>query len=275
MLVSLLLMAVFVPGTGICHSLYIQSSRYHVSEGKRSPLFFCYGHHVPVDDGVRAKKLKSIRIYPPDGQIREVAIRNETGLHSYMVDYDTPGTWVLAAETNPGYYTIYIDKKGRERHTIKPKSAVLDRAREIKTSLYSKQYTKTYVACGKPSPTFPARIGLPLELVPVKDITQLKAGEMLELRIFLNGKPYSGQGTWDATYNGYSTESEDNAYSKTTVSGDTFRIPIPLPGRWFVRYSIKIDAQDSEQEQFSQLKHTATLVFQIPNERKNSDSKAH
>ena len=33
------------------HSLYIQSSRYHVSEGKSSPLFFCYGHHIPVDDG--------------------------------------------------------------------------------------------------------------------------------------------------------------------------------------------------------------------------------
>jgi hypothetical protein len=31
---------------------------------------------------------------------------------------------VLTAETNPGYYTVYVDKKGRQRHTIKPKSAI-------------------------------------------------------------------------------------------------------------------------------------------------------
>ena len=204
-----------------------------------------------------------------------MAIRNETGLHSYMVDYDTPGTYVLAAETNPGFYTVYIDQKGRERHVIRPKNVIMDQAREIKMSLYSRQYTKTYVICGSPSPTFPARIGLPLELVPATDITRLKSGDVLELKVFFNEKPYAGQGTWDATYNGYSTESEDTAYPKTTVTGDTVRIPIPLPGRWFVRYSIKTEAQGSEMAQFSHLKQTATLVFQIPNERKQSDLKIH
>ena len=130
------------------HTIYIQSSRYQVNEGKRSPFFFCYGHRIPVDDGVRAKKLKSVRVHTPDGEVRETVIRDETGLHSYMVHYDSPGTYVLAAETNPGYYTVFIDKKGRERHAIKPKSAVVDKAREIKKA-YTANSTQKYTSSVK------------------------------------------------------------------------------------------------------------------------------
>lgn len=263
------LMTALIPANAFSHTLFIQSSHYRVHEGKRSPLYFCYGHRVPVDDGVRAKKLKYIHVQQPDGETRDVSIRNETGLHSYMVDYDIPGTYVLSAVTTPGYYTIYVDKKGRERHAIKPKSAVIDKAREIKLSLYSRQYTKTYVVCDKPSVTFPARIGLSLELAPTKDISTLKAGDVLELKVFFNGKPYTGEGTWSATYNGYSTAIEDNAYPKTKVTGDTLRIPIPFAGRWFVRYSFNTDAPKQDRAQCNQIKSTASLVFEIPNERKN------
>jgi uncharacterized GH25 family protein len=270
-----IILAAFIPAASFGHSLYIQSSRYKVSEGKRSPLFFCYGHHIPVDDGVRAKKLKSVRVHTPAGDVREIAIRDETSLHSYMVEYDVPGTYVLTAETNPGYYTVYIDKKGRQRHAIKPKSAIAARASEVKKSLYSKQYTKTYVVCESPSADFPARIGLPLELVPTGDIYRLKAGDTLELKVYFNGEPYTGQGTWDATYNGFSTVAEDSAYPKREISGDTLRIPIPLSGRWFVRYSIKIDAQGADLENYTQLKHTATLVFQVPNPRKTASTSSH
>lgn len=193
--ITVLVLFSLLPVGAYGHSLYIKSSRYQVKEGKRSPLYFCYGHHVPVDDGLRAKKLKSVRVHTPSSEVQEIAIRNETGLHSYMVSYDVPGTYVLTAETNPGYYTVYIDKKGRERHTIKPKSAIADKAKEVKKSLYSKQYTKTYVVCETPSNDFPARVGLPLGLVPSKDITTLKAGDELELKVYFNGNLYTGEGS--------------------------------------------------------------------------------
>ncbi|MFP4452017.1 MAG: DUF4198 domain-containing protein [Desulfobacterales bacterium] len=246
------------------HTFFIQSSRFHVHEGKSSPLFFCYGHHMPVDDGLRPEKLKSVRVYKPGGDIREIDIRNEICLHSYMVDYKEPGTYVLAAETTPGFYTVYIDKKGRERHTIKPKSAVADQAEEIKLSLYSKQYAKSYVTCEESSADFPGRIGQNLELIPVKDISELKPGDDLELKIYFKGAPYTGSGTWDATYNGFSTYAEDNFYPKTSVSGDTLRVSVPRPGRWFVRYSVKADASGADREKYLQEKQTATLVFEIP-----------
>jgi uncharacterized GH25 family protein len=250
--------------SAFAHTLYIQSSRYQVHEGKKFPLFFCYGHHIPVSDGVRAKKLNNIKVHDPSGAVEEIQIRDETSLHSYMVDYKTPGTYVLTAETNPGYYTIYIDKKGREHHVIKPKNIVQDKAQKIITSLYCNQYTKTYVVCDTPSPTFPARVGLALELVPTKDISTLKPGDTLELSVWSNGKPYDGEGSWDATYNGYSTKAEDMFYKRTTVSnGDTLKIPIPQSGRWFIRYSTKTDATGKALNSCNQLKQAASLVFQL------------
>jgi len=264
----ILLFSFFSLADSYGHSLFIQSSRYHVYEGKASPLFFCYGHHFPVDDGVRANKLKSVCVHAPSGGVREINLRDETCLHSYMIEYDAPGTYVLAAESNPGYYTVYIDQKGRKRHTIKPKGAIIDQAKEISLSLYSKQYTKSYVTCERPSPAFPGRIGQVLELVPTRDISELKAGDDLILKVYLKGASYTGEGTWDATYNGFSTVAEDNFYPKTKVAGDTIKIKIPHPGRWYVRYFIKIDATGADREKYSQEKRTATLVFQIPNERK-------
>ena len=116
---------------------------------------------------------------------------------------------------------------------------------------------------------------MPLELAPARDIGTLKPGDELELKVYFKGKPYTGQGSWSATYAGYSTEAEDNYYPETTVSGDTFRVPVSHPGSWFVRYSIKIDATGKDTETYDQTKHTATLVFQIPNARKRGDSENH
>ncbi|BBO89754.1 hypothetical protein [Desulfosarcina ovata] len=56
-LLTMMLVVTLIPSAALCHTLFIQSSRYQVTEGKQSPLFFCYGHRIPVDDGVRAKKL--------------------------------------------------------------------------------------------------------------------------------------------------------------------------------------------------------------------------
>ena len=257
-----------LPSLGQAHSIYIQSGRYHVAQGKKSPLFFGFGHRIPVDGGIRANKLKAIRIHTPTGEVKEVQPRPETGLQSHMVAYDKPGTYVLTAETNPGYYTIYTDQKGRKRHALKPMSAVADQAKEVTRSLYSKQFAKTYLVCDKPSEKFPARIGLTLELVPTKDVSTLKAGETLELKVFYKGRPYNGPGFWDATYNGYSTQSEDLYYPRQEVSGQTVKIFIPRSGRWFVRYFIKIEPQGEDRTKYLQEKNTATLVFQIDNPRK-------
>lgn len=257
------------------HSLYIQGTRYHVANGKSSPFFFCYGHHIPVDDAIRRKKLHVVKVHAPDGTKYDVTLRNEKSLHSYLVEYDKVGTYTITAETTPGYFTKWVDKKGRTRHAIKPMSAVADRASKIVSSTRSSQWTKTYIECEAPSPDFPAIVGLPLEIVPASNPATLKKGDTAQFTVFLNGKPYTGEGYWDATYSGHSTQAEDYYIQRTHIKNGSFQFPIDHTGRWFVRFFLKNPAANGEQEKYLNKKLTTTLVFEIPNARRKPRIESH
>lgn len=257
------------------HSLYIQSGRHQVSQGKASPLFFCYGHHIPVDDAIRRKKLSYVRVILPDGSTQDIALRDEKSLHSYIVNYETPGTYVLTAETTPGFFTMWYDKKDRKRHSIKPMSAVADKASRIERSLRSSQWAKSYVACKSPSEVFPANVGLPLELVPEQDVFGLKPKDTLAIQVFKDGKPYVGQGYYDATYNGFSSHAEDMYIPRSEVTGGHFEIPVDVAGRWFVRFFTKTPPAADKQTEYLQEKQTTTLVFEVMGERKRPKIDGH
>ncbi len=262
----MLLLTVY-PLTAFGHSLYIQSGRYTVPKGKSSPVFFCFGHHFPIDEGVRAKKLHAIKVIAPDGTTEEIEILDTRSLHSYEVKYEQTGTYTLTAETNPGFYAIYTDKKGKVHHSLKPKHAWIDTAEKIISSMRSSQWTKTYVNCDSPSKAFPANIGLPLELVPVAPIAGLKDGDTLELHVYMNGKPYTGEGFWDASYGGFSTEAEDTFIPRTKIIGGKITVPLKHSGRWFVRYFTKTEAAQENQNDYLTEKRTTTITFLVRNER--------
>jgi hypothetical protein len=109
-----------------------------------------------VDDAVRRNKLAYVRVIAPGGIRRDISLRDNRSLHPYLISYETPGTYVLVAETNPGYFAMYIDKKGRKRHSLKLLDAFADQVNEIMTSMRSSQWAKTYVFCKTPSVPFPA-----------------------------------------------------------------------------------------------------------------------
>ncbi len=263
------------PGYASAHSLFIQSGRHHVSEGKASPLFFCYGHHFPVDEAIRREKLSYVRVIAPDKTVEEVSLRDDRSLHSYLIEYKKPGTYVLTAKTNPGYFAIYFDKEERRRHSLKPMSAFADNAAQIVKSMKSSQWAKTYVFCAKTSDPFPKCVGLPLELVPATDVSALKPGDSLEIHVYKDGKPYEGEGWWDATYGGYSTEAEDMCIRLTACKNGKFVVPLSVGGKWFIRYFTKKPASEADKKDFLTEKRTATLVFEVRNARKNPKSDSH
>ncbi len=265
---TVLTLMMLTPSLVLAHSLFIQSGRYHVSSGKGSPLFFCYGHHFPVDDAVRRKKLTYVKVIDPENIETQISLRDEKSLHSYIVDYSKSGTYVLVAETKPGLFAMYTDEKGRKRHSFKPLSTFAGTAQSIESSMRSSQWAKSYVVCDEPSKSFPAQIGLPLELVPEQDPSTLKRGDSLTFMVSYDGKPYQGEGFWDATYSGFSTEAEDMYIQRSAVAGGKFTLPIDASGRWFVRFFTKNGSDEGDRANFLIEKRTTTLTFEVRNERR-------
>lgn len=269
------MMTAIVPATATAHSIFIQSGRHQVSDGKSSPLFFCYGHHFPVDDAIRRKKLSYVRVIAPDQSSTEIALRNDRSLHSYLVEYNQTGTYTLTAETNPGFFAMYIDKKGRKRHSLKPISAFAGNASKIISSMKSHQWAKTYVFCDKPSDIFPARVNLPMELVPATDVSKIKPGDKLEFLVYNEGSLFDSKGYWDATYSGFSTEAEDMYIQRTPCEDGKFTVPVDVAGRWFVRFFSKTPAPEADKDAYLTEKRTTTIVFEVRNTRKRPKIESH
>ncbi len=257
------------------HSLYIQSGRLQVEPGKASPLFFCYGHHFPVDEAIQGSKLTFVRVMAPDRSVTDVRPRDERSLQSHLVQYDQPGTYILTAESTPGYFAMYVDKKGRERHSLKPLNTFADDAREIRSSMRSSQWAKTYVFSGKPSEPVPEPVGLPLELVPAANLAGLKTGENLAFQVYTNNEAYTGEGVWDATYSGFSTEAEDMYIPQTKATDGKFVVPVDQAGRWFIRFFSKTPAPETKKAEYLTEKMTTTFVFEVRNERKRPQMDSH
>ncbi len=273
--ISLITACLLIPQVASAHSLFIQSGRYQVAVGKGSPLFFCFGHHFPVDDAVRRNKLVSIQVVAPDQSATDIVLKDEKSLHSYQVKYEMPGTYVLKAETKPGFFAMYKDKKGRKRHSLKPLDTFIDNAESVQTSMRSSQWTKTYVVCDKPSEKFPAYVGMPMELVPDKDPSTLKVGDSITFTVMNDGKQVATEGKWDATYGGFSTESEDMYYPRTVVKDGKFTVKIDHSGRWFVRFFTKTPAAEDMKDKYITEKRTTTMTFLVRNERIRPKTSEH
>ena len=260
--VAAAIMIAYLSGSAYAHTLWIQSSRYSVKKDLAKPMFFGWGHYIPLDDCISGNKFRYIKVVDPAGRSRDVEIKKEKSLHSYSVQYDQVGTYCLAAETNPGYYTVYKDKDGKTHHATKPKTD-LPEAKDIHLSVLTAQSTKAYVVCEEPSDKIPSPVGFQLELFPLQDPTKLKPGDELSLEVFFQGKRFEGKGKWAATYNGYSTAGEDYYYKETEMDGGKFAVPITRPGIWFVSFAFKTKSSGEDALKCNHLNYKTTLVFQV------------
>jgi hypothetical protein len=94
--VAAAVMIALVSQAAFGHTLWIQSSRYRVKKGLAKPMFFGWGHYLPLDDAISGDKLHYIKVFDPAGDCKEKHIREEKSLHSYLVQYDQVGTYCLA-----------------------------------------------------------------------------------------------------------------------------------------------------------------------------------
>lgn len=76
-------------------------------------------------------------------------------------------------------------------------------------------------------------VGFPLEIIPLTNPADAKAGEYFDVKILLNGQPYTGP-VW-ATYDGFVKEYENTYAYYTEAENGTAHVKITSPGYWGIR----------------------------------------
>ena len=121
------------------------------------------------------------------------------------------------------------------------------------------KYAKAIFNTSNEDKNFASVLGHPLEIIPVTNPADAKVGEYFDVKILLNGQPYTGP-VW-ATYDGFVTEYENTYAYYTEAENGIAHIKITAPGWWGVRaYQGDLPGVEGDYDAFTL---RAFLLFEV------------
>jgi uncharacterized GH25 family protein len=171
------------------------------------------------------------------------------------------GTHMIVMQSNDAFIALdgkkfneYLTEDGLDDILYqREKEGILD---DSSRELYSR-HTKLLMQAGvRTDETFKKIIGLPVEIVPVRNPYTLKKGDPVKFRILYNGKPYFGAKVkvWNR-YNNRTTMQNIFAQQDGTVETH-----ISNPGIWMVSVVKMVPSKDPKAQYQS---YWGSLVFEI------------
>lgn len=247
-----------------CHP-WINANKYKLTVSDPIRFHIAYGHNYPFGHSFYDHdKVEKLYILNPDGNEEETGPR-VLGKEKYsQVQYESKqdlkeGTYLVVME-GKGNFGAYTEK-GYQRRSKKELEG-----EKIKGNVrYSQNFCKALVNVGGKSAGqgYAKVIGHGLEIVPLKDPSELRTNDILPLKVLHNAKPLDESVMVYATYMGFSNESDVFAYTAWASSrkGGVAQIRLLKPGTWMVFVNHKLPYPDSHlADQYS---YQATLTFEV------------
>ncbi|MBR1485850.1 MAG: DUF4198 domain-containing protein [Synergistaceae bacterium] len=121
------------------------------------------------------------------------------------------------------------------------------------------KYAKAIFNTSKDDKNFAQVLGQPLEIIPVTNPADAKVGEYFDVKILLNGQPYTGP-VW-ASYDGFVTEYENTYAYYTEAENGEAHVKITAPGWWGIRAAQ--GGLPGVEGDYSNLNLRAFLLFEV------------
>jgi uncharacterized GH25 family protein len=245
---ALLLATLLLPMTAHAHFPWINLTDYTPEKGAALNLIISWGHHYPVDGFLKADALESIALIGPEKDAPKIVRTSEVELQS-ETSLTREGTYLVAAQRKAGFYT---------KTAQGGKSASKKGLNDVIRCSYSHMCMKAVANVGKAGRA-DIVVGQPIEIIPLENPGNLRAGDYLPIRVVVDGKPYSGDVL--ATYAGFSTEKDTFAYATKTNKRGEARIKILQSGIWLVKVCHEIPYTRPEECDIQS--YVGTLTFLV------------
>jgi uncharacterized GH25 family protein len=221
-------LVLFCPYPLAAHDLWLNIDNHSPEVDGKISARVVFGHNYPYFDILLTRdKLADFSFLCPDGKKVEVSKTWEdkqgekSGALAGAITFDKKGTYVVSA---------CLERKGDKEHVP------------------SGKYGKSLIVVGQGTDIVSRPLGQRIEIIPLKNPTDVKSGESLPVRIFFEGKPLSTYVY--ATYAGYYSETEPFPVCAKSSGEGMAHVPISQPGTWMVVSNHKVD-------------FSASLTFQI------------
>ena len=253
---TLMMITVFLGLTGLfcspalAHFPWINLADYTPESGQTVKMSIGWGHNYPLGGFLKKEDLEDIFLIAPDSTKAPI-------ISTSILEFETkesltrPGAYIIAAKRKPGFYTKTTEG-GKRQSKVGLKNVI--------HCSHSQMCMKAIVNVGDgKGQQVDAPVGHPLEIIPLKNPADLRAGGYLPVRVLLHGKPFKGR--IYATYMGFSTEKDVFAYTAKTGRNGKGMIRILQPGVWM----IKAEHEDPypDQKKCDVESYVATLTFEV------------
>lgn len=177
---------------------------------------------IPGKDFMTPDKVASVSIVGPDG----TELSTTAGADGYVSgNLKAKGTHLAVVKQQAGFYSRTPDG-GVPKNKKDSPGAVNCR--------YSEKHAKALFMVGASGGDGYGKVlGLPMEIVPLRDPTTLKAGAMLEVKVLFDGKPAASTVVY-GTYAGFSEVPGTFAYTTSTDKEGVAKIKLLKKGAWLL-----------------------------------------
>jgi uncharacterized GH25 family protein len=245
---ALLLATLILPLAAYAHYPWINLTDYTPDKGAALNLTIGWGHHYPLDGFLKEDALESITLIGPGKDAPKIFHTSEVELKS-ETSLSQEGTYLVAAQRKAGFYT----KTAQGGKSVSKKGL-----NDVIACSYSLMCMKAVANVGKGTQADTV-VGHPIEIIPLQNPANLKAGDYLPIRVLFDGKPYSGDVF--ATYMGFSTDKNTFAYATTTDKKGHGRIRILQQGIWLIKVAHTIPFPDPNECDVRS--YVATLTLEV------------
>lgn len=238
--IMVLTVAICLSLTGIfctkaqAHFPWINVDNYSPDTGDSAHITIGWGHRYPLGGFLKKADLESIVIIYPDGKKEAVASLSDLEFQPEN-NFSKPGSYLVAAKRKTGFYTKTT--QGGKRQSKEGLRNVIKCSR-------SQMCMKAIINVSDGQGKVDSKVGHPLEIIPLANPAELKAGDYLPVQVLLHGKPYNDK--IFATYMGFSTEKDVFAYTCKTDRQGKGRIRILQPGVWLIKAEYQQPYPDQE-----------------------------
>jgi len=191
------------------------------------------------------------------------------GLQKIALKKDSPkGMYKIKAKSKPTFYTLFIDKKDRQRLKLKPKDKLKD-IKKVLMSLKYEAFANTYLSLGNKWEN-PKATKKGLEIIPKTDLSNVKVGDLVEFEVLFYGKPLHASPKGDAYITAdspsFGRSHHFSLFSK--VKNGKAKFIVQSAGQWKVetKHKSKITKKGKLKDLYGKtdfLINAATLTFNV------------
>jgi uncharacterized GH25 family protein len=247
----------------MAHTLWINLYESFAHPPGHAIVSLGWGHAVPMDDLLVSKtaplQLATFDLIDPDlnrtalpmpALVMEDVIKTSSGMTAQcgdmgirklgLTDKTKPGTYQVTVTSKDNYFTMYLDKKGKQKMVAKP----LDKVKgggKILTSIKYKSFAKAFFAVK--NWTDPKPLGFDLEIMPITDLCDVHVGDVVPFQISFMGKPFScgpgGAEYMTATSNSFG--GPNGFFLSAYIMNGKAQFRMPAAGQWVANVYVKQD----------------------------------